>query len=124
MSIAISFAVSFTGLGCACCRGTSVNDAQVRVDQRCHRWREKAWKKSNRAAVDLLMRHLAALVWTREAAEHCEEIRADLKKKGQLIGSHDLLIAAHARSVGAAVVTNNLKDFGRVKGLKVENWMA
>lgn len=47
----------------------------------------------------------------------------DLKKRGQMIGSNDLLIAAHARSLGAVVVTNNVKDSGRVKGLEVENWM-
>jgi tRNA(fMet)-specific endonuclease VapC len=48
-------------------------------------------------------------------------IRADLKRRGAQIGAADLMIAAHARTVGATVVTNNVKDFGRVKGLKVEN---
>ena len=81
-------------------------------------------KKANRAAVDALMRHLTVVELSRDAAEHYADIRADLKRKGQLIGSNDLLIAAHARSTGAAVVTNNVKDFGRVKGLKVENWMV
>lgn len=81
-------------------------------------------KKANRAAVDELMRHLTVVEWSCDAAEHYAEIRADLKKNGQLIGSNDLLIAAHARSTGAVVVTNNVKDFGRVKGLKVESWMS
>lgn len=81
-------------------------------------------KKANQAAVELLIRHLAVLDWPREAADHYAEIRADLKKRGQLIGSNDLLIAAHARSIDATVVTNNVKDFGRVKGLRVANWMA
>lgn len=81
-------------------------------------------KKANLAAVDLLIRHLAVLDWPRAAAEHYAEIRADLHKRGQLIGSNDLFIAAHARSLGATVVTNNVKDFGRVKALKVENWTA
>ena len=81
-------------------------------------------KKANRAAVDALVRHLTLMDWPREAAEHYAEIRADLKRKGRLIGSNDLLIGAHARSLGAVVVTNNVKDFGRVKGLEVQNWMA
>jgi tRNA(fMet)-specific endonuclease VapC len=81
-------------------------------------------KKANLAAVELLIRHLAVLDWRREAAEHYAEIRADLHKRGQLIGSNDLFIAAHARSLGATVVTNNVKDFSRVKALAVENWTA
>ena len=81
-------------------------------------------KKKNRAAVDALIRHLSVIDWSRDAAEHYAEIRADLKKKGQSIGSNDLTIAAQARSLGAVVVTNNVKDFRRVKGLKYENWMG
>lgn len=80
-------------------------------------------KKENRAAVDALARHLTVVDWSRDAAEHYADIRAVLKNKGQLIGSNDLMIAAHARSLGAIVVTNNVKDFRRVKGLKHENWM-
>jgi len=80
-------------------------------------------KKENRAAVDALVLHLMVMEWSRGAAEHYAEIRSDLKKKGQLKGSNDLIIAAHARSLGATVVTNNVKDFRRVKGLKFENWM-
>ena len=41
-----------------------------------------------------------------------------------MVGANDLMIAAHARSLGAVVVTNNTKDFARVKGLKLENWMS
>lgn len=81
-------------------------------------------KKANQAAVDALARHLAVLDWPRAAAQHYAEIRSDLKKKGSLIGANDLLIAAHARSMGAIVVTNNTKDFARVKGLRVENWLS
>jgi tRNA(fMet)-specific endonuclease VapC len=80
-------------------------------------------KKANREAVDFLVRHVQVLEWTNEAAEHYAEIRADLKKKGQQIGANDLLIAAHARSKELVIVTNNVKDFGRVKGLRLENWM-
>lgn len=81
-------------------------------------------KKANQAAVDALLRHVAVLDWPAAAARHYAEIRADLKKKGAMIGANDLLIAAHARSLAATVVTNNTKDFGRIKGLRVENWMS
>jgi tRNA(fMet)-specific endonuclease VapC len=80
-------------------------------------------KKANRAGVDAFVRHVTVQDWSRDAAEHYAEIRVDLRKKGQMIGANDLMIAAHARSLDATVVTNNVKDFGRVKGLKVENWM-
>ena len=80
-------------------------------------------KRMNQAAVDTLTRHLAILEWSQDAAKHYAEIRADLKKKGSMIGANDLMIAAHARSLAATVVTNNTRDFARVKGLKIENWM-
>ena len=81
-------------------------------------------KKANRAGVDAFVRHVTVKDWSRDAAEHYAEIRVGLRKKGQMIGANDLMIAAHARSLDATVVTNNVKDFGRIKGLKVENWMA
>ena len=80
-------------------------------------------KKANQEAVDALVRHLRVLEWSQDAARHYAEIRADLKKKGSMIGANDLMIAAHARSLAAIVVTNNVKDFERVKGLRVENWI-
>ena len=79
-------------------------------------------KKANQAAVEALAVYVAILDWPAIAAQHYAEIRADLKKKGALIGANDLLISAHARSLGAVVVTNNTKDFARVKGLRIENW--
>ena len=85
---------------------------------------ESSKKKANRAGVDAFVRHVIVKDWSHDAAEHYAEIRSDLKKKSQMIGANDLMIAAHARSIDATVVTNNVKDFGRVKGLKVENWMA
>ena len=81
-----------------------------------------ATAKHNQAVLDGLALHLAVLDWPQEAAQHYAEIRVDLKRRGAQIGAADLMIAAHARAMGAIVVTNNVKDFGRVKGLQVENW--
>jgi tRNA(fMet)-specific endonuclease VapC len=82
-----------------------------------------AKRKQNQAVLDELVLHLAVLDWPQEAAKHYADIRLDLKKRGAQLGAADLMIAAHARAMGATVVTNNTKDFGRVKGLRVENWV-
>ncbi|MBV8617771.1 MAG: type II toxin-antitoxin system VapC family toxin [Curvibacter sp.] len=81
-----------------------------------------AKRRQNQSVLDSLALHLAVLDWPQDAAKYCAEIRADLKKRGAQLGAADLMIAAHARALGAIVVTNNVKDFGRVKGLQVENW--
>ena len=81
-----------------------------------------AKRKQNQSVLDSLVLHLAVLDWPQDAAKHYAEIRADLKKRGAQLGAADLMIAAHARAMGAIVVTNNIKDFDRVKGLEVENW--
>ena len=57
-----------------------------------------------------------------EAAEHYGSIRAELKIRGQIIGSNDMLIAAHALYLGLTLVTNNIREFSRIPGLKLENW--
>ena len=64
------------------------------------------------------------LDWDRAAGEHYADIRADLKRRGETIGANDLMIAAHARSLGATLITNNMREFVRVSGLVVENWAA
>ena len=57
------------------------------------------------------------------AGKHYGEIRHALAKRGQPIGANDLLIAAHARSLDATLVTNDSGEFGCVPGLRIENWM-
>lgn len=57
-----------------------------------------------------------------EAAQAYGLIRAQLKQQGTLIGANDLLIAAHAKSKGLTLITNNTKEFERVEGLDIENW--
>ena len=58
------------------------------------------------------------------AAEHYGQIRAALQKSGQPIGNNDLWIAAHARAEGWILVTNNEREFIRVEGLQIENWVS
>lgn len=61
--------------------------------------------------------------FTEQAASHYGDIRAHVEKGGRPIGAMDLLIAAHARSLSLTLVTNDLKEFERVPGLKTENWV-
>ena len=74
------------------------------------------------AMVADFLRRLTVLDWSRIAAQHYADIRVKLEQAGTPIGNMDLLIAAHARSAGAVLVTNNQKHFLRVPGLKLENW--
>jgi tRNA(fMet)-specific endonuclease VapC len=65
---------------------------------------------------------LPALPLPERAAETYGAIRAELESKGQMIGNNDLWIAAHALASELTLVTNNEKEFHRVRGLKVQNW--
>lgn len=78
--------------------------------------------EEDRAALAAFLLHVEALDFTESAATHYAAIRADLKRRGQLIGANDLLIGAHARSLGLVLVTNNTVEFSRVIDLKLENW--
>ena len=74
------------------------------------------------AALAAFLPYVEVLDLPDDAASHYAEIRADLKRRGAPIDANDLFIAAHARSLGLTLVTNNTAEFGRVKGLRVENW--
>ena len=79
---------------------------------------------SSLAVVEDLCSRLDVLPYTARAAQHYGSIRADLERAGQMIGINDLHIAAHARSEGLMVVTNNAREFLRVPALQVENWIS
>lgn len=78
----------------------------------------------DRAALDAYLKHVETLDYPDEAARHYGQIRAALKVSGRMIGAHDLFVAAHARCLGLTLVTNNMREFGRVEGLVLENWTA
>ena len=66
--------------------------------------------------------NLEVISFDTQDATHGGEVRSDLAECGQTIGAYDALIAGHARSKGLVLVTNNMKEFLRVPGLRVENW--
>ena len=76
-----------------------------------------------RRRVEEFLAVIAVLPFDVPADGRYGDIRAELEKAGRPIGSNDLLIAAHALSLGAAVVTANNAEFERVSGLTVENWL-
>ncbi len=73
-------------------------------------------------ALDTFLRHIEVLDYPSAASLHYAQIRAFLKTRGKIIGANDLFIAAHARCLGLTLVTNNTREYGRVPGLKIENW--
>ena len=77
----------------------------------------------NLAVVDDFASRLEVLPYTSRASQHYGAIRAVLERAGRPIGVNDLHIAAHARSEGLTLVTNNLAEFERVPGLLTENWV-
>ena len=83
--------------------------------------KSKAIEK-NRVALALLLANIEIMNFDSLAAESYGKIRADLEKAGTPIGPLELMIAGHAKALGYTVVTNNTKEFDRVKGLKLENW--
>jgi len=79
-------------------------------------------RKQDEAALVAFLRYLEVLDFPDEASSHYAKIRADLKARGVMIGANDLLIAAHARSLGLTLITNNTREFKRIRGLSIDNW--
>ena len=78
--------------------------------------------EKNRVALALLLANIEIMNFDSLAAESYGKIRADLEKAGTPIGPLDMMIAGHAKALAYTLVTNNTKEFERVKGLKLENW--
>ncbi len=85
---------------------------------------EKSSKpEHNLRQVEDFISRLEILDYGLKAAAHYGDIRADLERKGAVIGINDLHIAGHARSESLVLVTNNLREFDRVDGLRLDNWV-
>ncbi|GKX55129.1 ribonuclease VapC [Leminorella grimontii] len=78
--------------------------------------------KKNLQEVEGFAARLEVLTYNANAAVHTGQVRAELAKLGTPIGPYDGMIAAHARSLGLVLVTNNTREFERVPGLRLEDW--
>jgi tRNA(fMet)-specific endonuclease VapC len=76
----------------------------------------------NLLALSLLLSNIEIMQFDSDAADEYGRIRAALEKNGTPIGPLDTMIAGHAMSLGCTLVTNNTKEFARIKGLKTANW--
>jgi tRNA(fMet)-specific endonuclease VapC len=81
-------------------------------------------RQHNRRVFDALLAGFRVLPFDAAAAGLYGPIRAELEKRGRLIGPYYLLIAAHAKSIDAVLVTDNTAEFRRVAGLRIVNWLA
>lgn len=81
-----------------------------------------ARRRTNHARIDTLLAEIECLDFDLRAAAAYGRIRAQLEKAGTPIGPNDMLIAGHALSRGLTVITDNVAEFGRVRGLRVDNW--
>lgn len=79
-------------------------------------------RQQDEAALDAFLNYIEVLDFPDRASQHYARIRADLRRQGSMIGANDLFIAAHARSLGLTLVTNNTREFGRVSRLVIDNW--
>jgi tRNA(fMet)-specific endonuclease VapC len=103
--------------------GEMCTSAVTAVELLCgaHKSQSVRW---NLDTVEGLLARLDVLDFDMSAAEHTGEIRAALARIGTPIGPYDIMIAGHARSQGLTLVTNNMSEFERVSGLRLENWTA
>ena len=85
---------------------------------------EKSARRSqNLQVVEQFTARLEVMPFSLKAAAHFGQIRAELARLGTPCGAYDMLIGAHARSEGLVLVTNNVREFLRISGLRVDNWV-
>lgn len=95
----------------------------ITLSELLHGAEKSARPEGNLRQVEDFISRLEVLPYGLKAAAHYGEIRTDLERLGTPIGVNDLHIAGHARSEGLVLVTNNLREFERVKALRLENWV-
>ncbi len=78
---------------------------------------------ANKKRLETFVRSVPVQPFDQNCADGAAQVRLELKRKGTPIGPYDVLIAAHALTLGVILVTNNTKEFKRISKLKVENWL-
>ncbi len=84
---------------------------------------KSARRAENLTAITHFVARLEVLPFADKAAAHYGQLHAELERAGTPCGAHDMQIGGHARSEGLTVVTNNMREFVRMPGLRVENWL-
>ena len=82
-----------------------------------------ARRAANLTSLEHFVARLDVLAFDAKAAMHYGQLRAELHRAGTPCGPHDIQIGGHARSEGLIVVTNNVREFGRMPGVRTENWV-
>ncbi len=103
-------------LGAVCISSITLSELEYGV-------RKSSQPKRNQSALNQFLIPLQIIEFNINAAIEYGKIRANLEKRGTPIGPLDTLIAAHAKSLGIVLVTNNQKEFNRVEELQIENWV-
>ena len=103
---------------------SSVCISSITYAELCFGVEHSARVEENQRELQAFCLDLDILPFDAEAGVRYGQIRQELARRGQTIGANDLLIAAHASGAHAVLVTNNEREFGRVDGLRVENWLA
>jgi tRNA(fMet)-specific endonuclease VapC len=84
---------------------------------------KSARRVDNLTAIEHFVARLEVLPFADKAAAHYGQVRAELERAGTPCGAHDMQIGGHARSEGLIVVTNDIREFARMPGVRVENWV-
>jgi tRNA(fMet)-specific endonuclease VapC len=97
--------------------------SSITLGELCYGAEKSARRTENLNAIENFVARLDVLPFADKAAAHYGQIRAELARAGTPCGVHDMQIGGHARSEGLIVVTNNMREFIRMPGLRVENWV-
>ncbi len=97
--------------------------SSITLAELLHGVEKSSMVSQNLRNVEDFVSRLEVLTYDNAAASHYGDIRADLERKGTPIGVNDLHIAGHARSKALILVSNNVREFERVDGLRLENWI-